>query len=146
MKKAINLFTLVIGLLSCDSKKEVRLERNSTDGPKVINSSAKTIREEYWPLESETVSIDTVVNSKNSYRIKIHTRSLNDSAALFKVTDEQGEILVHAHNRISEITIIKRDGSIIKSKLTRDLFKGRDELDELRLMYWTSFLRLEKKN
>jgi hypothetical protein len=142
MIKAVKIIILVAALGSCNSKKDSIKVSTPSNAQTVENIPTSKTREEYWPLETEITSSDTTINSEDSYRIKIETISLNDSAAIHRATDKQGEIIIHTHNRVSSITILKNGNPFVKSTLTRDLFKGRDDLDELVLNNDTNFLRL----
>ncbi|UOQ51277.1 DUF4738 domain-containing protein [Hymenobacter cellulosivorans] len=84
------------------------------------------IREEFWPLDTTVARTDTVFRTPNLYRITIATRSLNDSAATYKATDDTGNLLIHAHQVVSQVTIYKDGQPLTQASFTKALFRGRD--------------------
>ncbi|WP_299821594.1 hypothetical protein [uncultured Pontibacter sp.] len=135
MKK--ELFALaILSLLSfsCSTKENVEVE----DTQITSNSKAVTERHEYWPLENEMTREDTILRLDDQYHISMITHSLNDSSAVYTMTDDMGEIIVHAHNRETTIEILKNQKPFIKTVLNRNIFSGRDK--ELRHS-GASFLR-----
>ncbi|MCB2376674.1 hypothetical protein LGH70_03735 [Hymenobacter sp. BT635] len=84
------------------------------------------IREEYWPLDTTITRHDTVFRAPDLYRVTITTRSLNDSAATYKATDDTGPLLIHAHQVVSQVTIYKDGQPLTQAAFTNALFRGRD--------------------
>lgn len=97
------------------------------------------IRKEFWPVEKNIEYSDSVFKVNNAlYSIRVSTQSLNDSLAIYKVSDDAGEIEMHAHNRVSRVSIKKNGEKWMMLIFSKALFGGRDK--ELRLK--SSFFRL----
>ncbi|MCB2410302.1 hypothetical protein [Hymenobacter lucidus] len=84
------------------------------------------VREAYWPLDTTVARTDTVFRGPDLYRVTITTRSLNDSAATYKATDDAGELLIHAHQVVSQVTIYKDGEPLTQAAFTNALFRGHD--------------------
>ncbi|GAA4312841.1 hypothetical protein [Nibribacter koreensis] len=136
------LFTIVF--LSCNSKNDVgvRAAQSNSDNvsPALDDSSStsiKSTRREYWPLDNDVFEEDTVVQLKDTFLIKTNNYSLNDSAVIHTATDDLGQFLVHSHNRVVEVTILKNQKQYIKSILSKNIFEKNTELQ----LTGTSFQR-----
>ncbi|WP_223831383.1 DUF4738 domain-containing protein [Hymenobacter duratus] len=106
----------------CDTRDvSVGLENRTVD-------KARILRVENWPADTETVTTDTIIHVPATYRLHWVTSSLNDNAVIDTAYDDQGKILIAAHNHQTKLQAWHDGKPLFTTTLTKQLVGPPEEV------------------
>lgn len=89
--RTLPVLTCALLLLGAACSSPAPAEKPQTVSVPPARSQAAALRTEYWPVDTTTYRADTLL--ANGYRLRWTSYSLNDSAVVDTVRDDQGPLL-----------------------------------------------------